>query len=176
MTERKQFYHSSWQKKKAIVWCIVIAIIIASICVVFFQLLNKSQEYVHPAFEENAKPLNEKIIKDNDIVVTKTDNGFSFAITPNIKFNKDGTLTIFASNVVENNDYLQYIVSDANTDTVLFQSGVLKPNEYIKDLTPVENIESKDYDLIITVNAFESNTWYSKGKLSIKFKLNNTER
>lgn len=176
MLERKQYYRSSWERRSWYVLGIVILMMCFIVTGVWMIEKNSNAEYVPPAFEENAEKLTDNMIEEYHIVPTETENGFSFAVSPEMKLYKNGRLTIGAANIASNEVFLQYIVSKADSDEVLFQTGVLKPGECIMDLYPENEIEIKEYKLKITVNAFEPDTWHSKGKLILNFTLENVEK
>lgn len=96
-------------------------------------------------------------------ILIKEDYIVYLCATP--KINKN-ILTIYFTSSVKNNKLLKIRIFD-NNDVILGESGLIKPNSYIKDIKLNRNLKDKEY-ISIKVMSYENETYYSGGS----FKLN----
>lgn len=170
MSEKRTYQKPSYERKR-LIWLVFIGML-ACLCVAgtcFFQY--KNQQYKPPKFEENAVKGEVEVGGKFNHSVASTDYGFSFGIAKNLYLQKDKSLVVMAANSEKNSKYLQYQIIDKGTKEVLYKTGILRPGEYVEKINPASEVKNKKYEIIIQINAFEPDTWYSAGKIEIGWLL-----
>ena len=64
------------------------------------------------------------------------------------------------------------LVSDDESETVLAESGTIKPGTYLKSIKLKESLESGTRSAILKVLAYTPDNYYSKGTANLKIVLN----
>lgn len=103
-----------------------------------------------------------------------------FGISPDFRLKVCGEPEIDGDNInlyltsIETNKVLMkcILVSEDESETVLAESGTIKPGTYLKSIKLKENLESGIQGAILKVQAFEPETYFSKGTANLKIVLN----
>lgn len=96
-------------------------------------------------------------------MLIKEDYVVNLCATPKITKN---VLTVYFTSSVKNNNLLKIRILDKN-NVILGESGLIKPNSYIKDIQLNRNLEDNE-QISIKVMSYEKENYYSGGS----FKLN----
>ena len=84
---------------------------------------------------------------------------FNISIASAIQF-ADGTSsgTAYIENVPGNRYNMQVVITDDATKEVLYESGVLAPNQFIEDITLAKDLEPGTYNATATFKALDPTT------------------
>ncbi|MDD3219687.1 MAG: hypothetical protein PHC41_12685 [Lachnospiraceae bacterium] len=155
------------KKQKIIIFSVFLLLVIAAILLLVVKVMPKS--YTPPKFDETAvlgEPIPDAHFAYDEISV---ENGFSFFVAGNIYQQEDGSVYLYLTNP-EGSDYiLQGEILDESGE-VLYSTGAIKSGSYVEKLKPLKEIENKAMKVEMRIYAFEKDTWYSRGTIS----LNNT--
>ena len=174
---QKQRPYTDRKKKILIILVPAILIIIAAMLIIsgiFIRKNNisKTAEFVPPEYESMAQEgipsLDESYLYGE--VPTKFNYGFSMAM--NLYMQKDKSLNVYFTNPATNTMLLRIVVEDSSTGEKLYESGVLKPGQYIESLQPADkDMINKAYDVTVRVYAYKPDSWYSGGTTTAQLKL-----
>lgn len=94
---------------------------------------------------------------------------FNISIASVIQF-EDGAAsgTAYIENVPGNRYNMQVAITDDDTGDVLYESGVLKPNQFIEDITLIEDLEPGTYPATATFKALDPTTQEETGSAAAK--------
>lgn len=98
---------------------------------------------------------------------------FSISIASVIQFDSgtsDGLAYI--ENVPGNHYNMQVTITDDSTGDVLYESGVLKPNQFIEKITLTRDLEPGTYDATATFTALDGTTYDEIGQAAAKVTIN----
>lgn len=79
----------------------------------------------------------------------------------------DGALELYLTSPEENEAYLLCEVTDIEGKT-LYRSGLLRPGEYVERLDSLTALENKAIEIAVNIYAFEPETFYSIGTVTLK--------
>lgn len=98
---------------------------------------------------------------------------FNISIASVIEF-ADGTSsgTAYIENVPGNRYNMQVTILDDATGNVLYESGVLAPNQFIEDITLAQDLEPGTYDATATFRAMDPTTYEEVGQVAAKIAIN----
>lgn len=156
--------------RRKYVFLILIPALLAFACLMY--LLHRpepskgAEGYTPPPFETQAKtgvPEPEERYGYSDI---SAENGISFSIVGTMYQQEDSSVVLFFTNPETSESNMLCEICD-ESGKVIYRSGVLRPGEYIERLTPLESIENVAMKIELNVYAFEPETWYSKGTVSL---------
>ena len=122
--------------------------------------------YVPPAFESSATsgvPVPPENMGYGEI---SAPGGFSFSVAGTMYQQEDGSLLIYLTNPQDSEVNLMCEITD-RAARIIYKSGVLRPGEYVERLRPAEQIPNEATEIAMNVYAFEPDTWYSKGTISL---------
>ena len=140
------------------------AVLLAFFTVVGYRMLNPV--YVPPAFEPLAisgVPVPADNMGYGEISAS---GGFSFFVAGTMYQQEDGSLLIYFTNPKDSGVNLMCKITDG-ADRTLYKSGVLRSGEYVERLRPEEQLPNEALEIEMNVYAFEPDTWYSKGPISL---------
>ncbi len=98
---------------------------------------------------------------------------FNISIASVIQFDdgaSDGTA--FIENVPGNRYNMQVTITDDATGDVLYESGILKPNQFIENIALAKDLEPGTYDATATFTAMDGTTYDEVGKAAAKVTIN----
>ena len=98
---------------------------------------------------------------------------FNISIASAIQF-ADGTSsgTAYIENVPGNRYNMQVVITDDATKEVLYESGVLAPNQFIEDVTLAKDLEPGTYNATATFKALDPTTYDEVGQAAAKIAIN----
>ncbi|WP_165253967.1 flagellar protein FliS [Adlercreutzia sp. ZJ304] len=98
---------------------------------------------------------------------------FNISIASVIEF-ADGTSsgTAYIENVPGNRYNMQVTITDDNTGDVIYESGVLAPNQYIENITLSKDLEPGTYNATATFSALDATTYEEVGQAAAKITIN----
>lgn len=98
---------------------------------------------------------------------------FNISIASVIQFDDPGASgTAYIENVPGNRYDMRVQITDDATGDVLYESGVLKPNQFIEDITLTHELEPGMHDATATFIALDQTTHEETGKAAAKVTLN----
>ena len=146
-------------KNKIIILSIVLVILIVSII-----LVSKSNKFIPPSFDDNARDF-KKIPNEQGTIKVNEDYVFYIEGSPKIK---DDKIYVNFYSLASKNIYLKVRV--LQNDTIIAESGLLKSNEWIETIRLKETLfTSKRITYLIM--AYEKDTYYSLGEVRLNFTL-----
>lgn len=97
---------------------------------------------------------------------------FNIAIASVIEF-EDGTSegTAYIENVPGNHYNMQVTITEDETGDVLYESGVLAPNQYIEKIALAKDLEPGTYEATATFKALDTTTFDEVGEAAAKVSL-----
>jgi len=126
-----------------------------------------NNEFTPPPFDENACVGMPEISDDSWIRVYQDGMSFSAHVCGHAVIN-DGTADLYFTNDSGNNVWLKLRVTD-ESGNILAETGLLKPNEYLKSVSFNTTVPSTGIRLKIM--AYEPNTYYSAGSVTLTPKV-----
>ncbi|WP_165253145.1 flagellar protein FliS [Adlercreutzia sp. ZJ304] len=98
---------------------------------------------------------------------------FNISIASAIQF-EDGTSsgTAYIENVPNNNYDMKVTITDDVTGDVLYESGVLQPNQFIENITLTKDLDPGSYSATATFTALDKGTHEERGKAAAKVTIN----
>ncbi|WP_165061633.1 flagellar protein FliS [Adlercreutzia sp. ZJ154] len=98
---------------------------------------------------------------------------FNISIASVIEF-ADGTSngTAYIENVPGNQYNMQVVITDDTTGEVLYESGMLQPNQYIENITLTKDLDAGTYAATATFTALDPTTYEEVGQAAAKITLN----
>lgn len=122
--------------------------------------------FVAPEWEQSAQtgiPEPEKGMGYESITAP---TGFSASLCGTMYQQEDGSLLIYLTNPENNDTNIQCRIQSGD-GTLLYQSGVLKPGEYLECMKLLTKIPNEAIPIKIEIYGFEKDTWYSKGTITL---------
>ena len=96
----------------------------------------------------------------------RAENGFAFSLVGTMYQQEDGSLLLYLTNPEYRGCNLLCEIADAD-GRVIYRSGVVRPGEYVERLSPQAELLNEEMQIELKVYAFEPETWYSMGTVSL---------
>lgn len=98
---------------------------------------------------------------------------FNISIASVIQF-EDGQSngTAYIENVPGNHYLMQVTITDDDSGDVLYESGVLKPNQFIENITLAKDLDAGTYSATATFKALDETTYDEVGQAAAKVTIN----
>ena len=128
--------------------------------------ITKQSEFVAPEFETSSidgEPENIDETLTYQEMCIKEDYIVFMSATPK---EENGKLTLYFTSSEKNADLLKVRIFDADNN-LIGESGLLKPNSYVKDIVVNRSLEDNER-ISVKVMSYKKDTFYSNGS----FKLN----
>ena len=94
---------------------------------------------------------------------------FNISIASVIQFeNGEGQGTAYIENVPGNRYNMQVTITEDDTGDVLYESGVLQPNQFIENITLAKDLEQGNYSATATFTALDTTTYEEIGTAAAK--------
>lgn len=139
---------------------IIISILIA---ILLFVLFN-DDKYNKPHFDKNAiKGI--PLIENNYYQQIDVTDGYSFKLYNDLSI-KNNKLNLYFTSLDTNKYYLKLRIYDLSNNTIIAETGLLKPGYYLKNIE-ISNIKSEK-DVIIKVMSYNPDTYFSEGVVNLK--------
>ena len=98
---------------------------------------------------------------------------FNISIASSIQFD-DGTSsgTAYIENIPGNRYLMKVSITSDDTGEVLYESGVLKPNQFIEQIALTQDLEPGTYPATATFTALDETTYDEVGQAAAKISIN----
>lgn len=94
---------------------------------------------------------------------------FNISIQSNIIFdNGESSGTANIENVPGNHYLMQVVITDDDTGDLLYESGILKPNQFIEKITLAKDLDAGTYNATATFKALDETTYDEVGQAAAK--------
>lgn len=98
---------------------------------------------------------------------------FNISIASVIEFeNADADGTAYIENVPNNNYNMKVAITEDDTGDVLYESGVLAPNQYIEKIALAKQLEAGSYPCTATFTALDPSTYEETGQAAARITIN----
>lgn len=168
MSRTQELSPKTGKKVNRLVIIIGIVFIVLSAIMISFYIYRKNQV---PPFEENAKQGVPVVDENYSYSSLKTDFGYEINMAANLYRQADGSLNIYFTNVASNKVYMKVLIEDSKTGKTLYESGVLRPGEYVEALPPVKEVSNEAREADIYIYAYEADTYYSEGTTTLQMTI-----
>ncbi len=125
---------------------------------------NRQPEFVPPEFESSAQVGTPDTEDPSRTPIHRDGMGFSAHICGKVAV-KDGTADVWFTNDSGNEVWLKLRILDEN-DRILAETGLLKPNEYLKTVT-FTTVPQSGAKIRLKIMAYEPETYYSAGAVTL---------
>lgn len=166
---RKQTVMMTTGKRKRNITVVIAVALIAVILSVCWRIIFYVSTFVPPEFDSGAlagTPVPEESLNYGSIDVP---TGFTFSLCGTMYQQQDASLILYFTNPETNDANLRCEIKSED-GTVLYESGVIRPGEYVERLSPIQKIPNEAMPIELSVYAYAPDTWYSMGTAN----LNNT--
>ena len=161
------------KEKSVLVLMAIFLIGLISIYVILSDQNNKGESFIPPEFEKNIEVgIPDHIDEELDYRELKVSEELTISLCGNLAVNQDYVDIYFTSN--KENKVLSKIKLLDEDGTLIGESGLIKPDEYLKSIQLIETPkESKN--VIAKILTYEPDTYYSEGTVNVKLYLNVNE-
>ncbi|WP_165062305.1 hypothetical protein [Adlercreutzia sp. ZJ154] len=160
-------------KKRAVIIAVGLVVVALAIWLLVWLFACNGNTLFDPNAQTGQAPYKteEEIQAELDRIVE--DGMFNISIASVIEF-EDGTAsgTAYIENVPGNPYNMQVTITDDSTGDVLYESGVLQPNQYIENITLTRDLDAGTYPATATFSAIDKNTYEEVGQAAAKVTLN----
>ena len=128
---------------------------------------RNTRPYTPPAFDETARQ-GEPQVPDGlgyGVASAPSEDGFSVGVASVWKRAEDGSLPVWLTNPAENRAYLLMRVTDAGSGKILYESGMLRPGEYVEALQPLRKLPDGPVSVQVAVYSLDPENYRSLGTL-----------
>lgn len=157
--------------KAKIVYVLSAACLVALACMIAALCMTGNsfgkRKFVPPSFEENAIIGMPETADESWTRIYQEGMSFSVHICGHVVIN-DGVADLYFANDSENDVWMKLRVLD-ESDNILAETGLLKPNEYVKSVQVDTAVSSTV--LKFKIMAYEPNTYYSAGSVTFTPKI-----
>ena len=123
-------------------------------------------EFVPPAFESMALQGIPEVPEELDHSSPYRDGmAYRFSVCANVTMDSSSA-TVYFTNAEENDVYLKLRVLDEN-DSILGETGLLKPGEYVKGVE-LDKDPSAETTISLKIMSYEPDTYMSEGSVVLK--------
>lgn len=151
----------AYKRKIPVILC---AVVLAALAFGTYRAVNPP--YAPPPFEPEAVAGIPSPGADMGYGKVGAEGGFSFWVAGVMYQQQDGSLELWFTNPAGSEVNLMCEIQTED-GTVVYKSGVLRPGEYVERLQPLARLAGEAVPIEMKVYAFEENTWYSKGTISL---------
>ncbi len=171
MNAPKQPGKSSGKRTVLIVAGIILIAIVVWVLVWLFACNGSS--LIDPSAQTGQAPYKSQEEIQAELDRTVEEGMFNISIASVIQF-EDGTTpgTAYIENVPGNHYLMQVTITDDDTGDVLYESGVLKPNQYIENITLTKDLDPGTYDTTALFTALDEQTYDEIGHAAAKVTIN----
>lgn len=131
-----------------------------------FLAFTYERPYVPPEFDKTAQTGVPQPPENSGYSAVEAQGIFSFSVVGAMYQQEDGSLVLDLTNPETNDVNIQCEI--VNEDgKILYKSGAIRPGEYVERLHPLYKFPNEAMNIEMKVYAFEPQTWYSKGSVSL---------
>ena len=170
--ERKQNLRSVTGKKKRYVMiaCIAVMLVLAAVLIIY-AATHEKKSFHQPEMDSHAvggTPQPDSGFLYGEV---PTKYAYHFSMAANLYMQPDQSVYVYFTNASENTELLRCEITDAKSEKVLYESGVIKPGTYIEKLSPTVDLDNTARDITVKVYAYKDGSWYSAGTTIMNMKL-----
>lgn len=154
------------KKDHTIVILSVILVIVVIGMIVSISLPDRRGEFVPPAFEENVQRGIPEVSEERGYTELYQDGMAYHVAICGIPYVEKENLVVYFTNQESNDCYLKLRVLDSE-DNILGETGLLKPNEYVKSVRLSDEIKAGT-PIKFKIMGYEPDTYESEGAVVLK--------
>ena len=148
----------------------ILLIFLISIYVSFSAKNNAADSFVPPEYDENSEAgIPQDVDESLGYRELKVSEEFSISLCGSLTVNGECVDLYFTSDK-ENKALSKIELLDEN-GALIGESGLIKPNEYLKSIQLIET-PKESMDVIAKILTYEPDTYYSQGTVNVKLSLN----
>lgn len=144
---------------------IIVAVAVSAALIIGAIVFMNTRTYEPPAFDVNAVT-GEPIVPEElgyGIGGASDDSSFKAGLASKWVREQDGSLPVWFTNPAENDVYLLIRVTRAEDQKVIYESGLIRPGEYVEKLTPLESLSSDPINVDAAIYSFDPDNYHSMG-------------
>ena len=170
--ERKQNLRSVTGKKKRYVMiaCIAVMLVLAAVLIIY-AATHEKKSFHQPEMDSHAVEGTPQPDSGFLYGEVPTKYAYHFSMAANLYMQPDQSVYVYFTNASENTELLRCEITDAKSEKVLYESGVIKPGTYIEKLSPTVDLDNTARDITVKVYAYKDGSWYSAGTTIMIMKL-----
>ena len=149
----------------------IIIAVLSSICLILAMILvinvvNRDTKFKPPKFEETVEKGIPNVDEKLGFQPISAPTGFSVGLCSTMYQQQDESLLIYLTNPEINDVNIKCeIVNEENE--ILYESGVIKPGEYVKKLEAEKEMPKEATNIKVLIYGYEIDTWYSMGTIEL---------
>ena len=165
---REQLIYSKMERRRhRIIIPIIVLISLISIGLITYTLIVR---YVPPIHDKSALTGVPDVDKDYMYGSVETDYGYVIQMASNLYQQQNGDVNLYFTNPISNKVLLRCEIIDKEKDRTLYNTGYIKPGEYIKSVNN-SSVDNKSYDVVVKVYAYTDESFTSEGTTELSLKL-----
>lgn len=149
---------------------LLIGILLAVLAVALF-VWGKTLKYTPPKFDASATSGTPEVDEGYLYEEIASEYGYNFSIAANLYQQENGSCNVYLTNPSVNQVYLMCKIEDADSGKVLYESGIVKPGEFVENIAPSRNIKNEQKKIKVSIYGFAPDTWYSEGTTTLNLLL-----
>ncbi|WP_165062493.1 hypothetical protein [Adlercreutzia sp. ZJ154] len=163
--------HSS--KKKTILLVVGIVVVALAIWLLVWLFACNGNSLFDPNAQTGQAPYKSQEEMQAELDRTVEEGMFNISIASVIQF-EDGTSsgTAYIENVPGNHYLMKVTITEDDTGDVLYESGVLKPDQYIENIALAKDLDAGAHEATATFTALDEQTYEEVGKAAAKITIN----
>lgn len=156
----------TWNREKWLAAAVLFLLFFLVMAGIYEKILKK-KDYIPPTFDKTAE-MGTPVPPDNmNYGTIATETGIVFSLAGTIYQQRDGSVEIYLTNPPENAANLMAEIVDEEGER-LYATGVIRPGEYVERMQPEKEIPNEAVKIEMRIYAFELDSWYSRGTVSLQ--------
>lgn len=141
------------------------AVLLGTVCIIAVLVYRSHPAYKPPAFEKGAAEGEPKPPAELGYGVggAKDAESFQSGLASKWIRTEDGKLPVWFSNPKGNEVYLMIRFYRSSDEAVIYESGLLRPGEYIENLEPLKVLSKEKVQAEAAIYSFDPKTYQSLG-------------
>jgi len=154
------------KKNRGIIILVGILLILISIIISLFVIIDKKSMFIEPSFDENVSVIPENL--DYKSSVIEVSEGYNIYINP-VPSIEDNKLVINFISIKDNNIWIKIRILNDNEE-IVGESGLVKPGEYLKSVILNKKINGND-NIVYEIIGYEIDSYLSAGTIKLNTKV-----
>ncbi|MBR3246104.1 MAG: hypothetical protein IKF90_25950 [Parasporobacterium sp.] len=144
---------------------IIVAVAVSAALIIGAIVFLNTRTYEPPAFDVNAVAGEPIVQEELGYGVGGASDGSSFKAGLVSKWvrEQDGSLPVWFTNPDGNDVYLLMRITRASDNKTIYESGLVKPGEYIEMLVPLEKLSADPIEVDAAIYSFDPENYHSMG-------------